>query len=124
MAEFVDSVANELFLPAHVVGELFSGIERLRRRGDLDQARRIESWFESVTEEFSDRILPFDLPCALAWGKLMGINDQHPIDKQIAAIALLYDLIVVTRNIRHYEGTGVRTINPFLADRRLGEQLS
>lgn len=43
----------------------------------------------------------------------MGRQPQHPIDKQIAAIALLHDLIVVTRNVDDFVGTGVETLNPF-----------
>jgi predicted nucleic acid-binding protein len=62
------------------------------------------------------RILNFDLACAALWGRLMGPSDQNPIDKQIAAIALHYDLTVVTRNVTHFAGTGVRLLNPFEAD--------
>jgi predicted nucleic acid-binding protein len=39
---------------------------------------------------------------------------QHIIDKQIAAIALVYDLTVVTRNISDFLSTGVRLQNPFV----------
>lgn len=35
------------------------------------------------------------------------------IDKQIAATALMYNLCVVTRNTKDFEGTGVDIINPF-----------
>jgi hypothetical protein len=54
------------------------------------------------------------------WGKLRSGNDQNLIDKQIAAIALIYDLTIVTRNTRHYDGIGVRVLNPFIADRSSG----
>jgi predicted nucleic acid-binding protein len=43
----------------------------------------------------------------------MSPNNQHPIDKQIAAIALVYDLTVVTRNTQDFAGTGARLLNPF-----------
>ncbi len=56
----------------------------------------------------------------MTWGKLRSGNDQNLIDKQIAAIALIYDLTIVTRNTRHYDGSGVRVVNPFLADRSSG----
>jgi len=46
----------------------------------------------------------------------MGANDQHIVDRQIAAIALVYDLTVVTRNTDHFEGAGVRLLDPFFAD--------
>ena len=47
----------------------------------------------------------------------MSPNNQNPVDKQIAAIALVYDLTVVTRNMDDFAGTGVRLLNPFLRDR-------
>lgn len=116
--------ANEdrLFLPVQVIGELRGGIEHLRRRRDVPQARRLENWFELVLETFADRILPFDLTCAQTWGRLISANDQNAVDKQIAAIALVYGLTVVTRNTDHFEGTGVSIINPFTDDLRPGSR--
>jgi len=32
-------------------------------------------------------------------------------------MALIYNLTIITRNTRHYDGTGVRVLNPFFADR-------
>ena len=37
----------------------------------------------------------------------MSPQNQHPIDKQIAAIALIYGLTVVTRNVDDFRETGV-----------------
>ena len=106
----------EVFLPAQVLGELRRGIENLRYRGDLPQARRLEEWLESVVKEFEQRILGFDSECAQTWGTLMSPNNQNPVDKQIAAIALVHDLTMVTRNTSHFSGTGVRLLNPFAGD--------
>lgn len=66
-----------------------------------------------VVADYVDRILGFDLDCAQLWGRLISPSPQHPIDKQIAAIALIYDLTVVTRNTEDFKSTGVRCINPF-----------
>jgi predicted nucleic acid-binding protein len=116
VVDFIERTEHELFLPVQVVGELRSGIEGLRCRGDLPQAMRLEKWFELILEEYALRVLAFDVECAKIWGALMGVNDQHTVDRQIAAIALVYDLTVVTRNTGHFAGTGVRLLNPFLAD--------
>ena len=43
----------------------------------------------------------------------LGVR-QYLIDKQIAAIALIYGLTVVTRNLDDFRGTGVGLKNPFL----------
>lgn len=106
---------HEVFLPAQVIGELRFGIERLWHRGDMPQAQRVDQWFQIVLDQYALRILAFDLKCAAIWGTLMGVNDQHIVDRQIAAIALVYDLTVVTRNTTHFAETGVRLINPFSA---------
>lgn len=112
--EFVGNPGHEMFLPVQVIGELRSGVEALRRRGDLPQAKLLEEWFELILTEYSTRILSFDLQCAKIWGTLMGVNDQQIVDRQIASIALVYDLTVVTRNTTHFAGMGVRVLNPFL----------
>lgn len=41
-------------------------------------------------------------------------NSQHALDKLIAATALNYDLTVVTRNVKDFESTGARLLNPFI----------
>jgi toxin FitB len=116
VVDLISQRANELFLPVQVIGELQSGITILLQRGDLPQAMRVEQWFEAILIKHSSRILTFDLTCARRWGVLRGSSEQNQIDKQIAAVALVYDLTVVTRNISHFAGTGVRLLNPFLAD--------
>jgi len=45
---------------------------------------------------------------------LMSPHPEHPIVKQIAAIALIHDLTVVTRNVDDFRGTGVKLKNPFV----------
>ena len=104
---------NEDFLPVQVIGELRRGSESLKHRGDFPQALVLENWLEQVLNEYADRILSFDAECAHIWGRLSAANPRNAIDKQIAAIAALYDLTVVTRNADHFVGTGVRVINPF-----------
>ncbi|WP_407278207.1 type II toxin-antitoxin system VapC family toxin [Aromatoleum evansii] len=112
-AFFATLAAEDIYLSVQTVGEIRRGVETIRKRGDREQANRLEAWLDMVIADYPDRILGFDLDCAQIWGKLMSPSPQHPIDKQIAAIALIYDLTVVTRNTEDFESTGVRNINPF-----------
>jgi predicted nucleic acid-binding protein len=105
---------DSLFLPVQTLGELRRGVENIRLRRDLDQAQRLEQWLDLVVQSYGDRILDFDHECAQMWGCLLAQSPQHPIDRQIAAIALLYDFTVVTRNTPDFDGTGVRLLNPFV----------
>jgi len=104
---------TDIFIPVQTVGEIRRGVENIRHRGDLPQAAQLEAWLEIVVTQYADRILAFDADCAQVWGKLMSPHHQHPVDKQIAAIALIYDMTVVTRNVGDFQGTGVRLQNPF-----------
>src|SRR5271165_6929776 len=46
------ALSGELvFLASVTVGELRRGVELIRRRGDADQAERLEAWLESVVDE-------------------------------------------------------------------------
>jgi len=115
-------VQQEDFLPVQVVGELRRGVENLKHRGDLPQAALLESWLESVLVEYADRILSFDAECAHIWGRITSANYQNLIDKQIAAIAILYDLTVVTRNEEHFRTAGARVLNPFQTGDAIGRK--
>ena len=106
----------EIFQPVQALGEMRQCIENLKYRGDFPQARKLEEWFQSILKRYRALIIGFDAVCAEKWGALMSPNNQNPVDKQIAAIALVYDLTVITRNTNDFAGTGARLLNPFLGD--------
>jgi predicted nucleic acid-binding protein len=88
-----------LFMAAITIGELRRGVELIRHRGDQPQAKLLEQWLAEVLQTYGDRVR---LP-----------NPHKAIDRQIAAIALLHDLTVVTRSVDDFAGCGVRLLNPF-----------
>ena len=104
------------FVASVTIGELRRGVELIRRRGDLHQAERLEGWLENVVDGFAERILPFDADAAQVWGRLRVPDPDHALDKQIAAIALVNDLTLATRNVADFQGL-VRVRNPFASAR-------
>lgn len=103
----------ERYIAVQSIGEIRRGLENIRQRGDVPQSLRLEAWLDEVVTHYADRILGFDLDCAQVWGRLMSPHPQRPVDKQIAAMALIHDLTVVTRNVDDFRGLGVRLLNPF-----------
>jgi toxin FitB len=102
-----------VYLSSITVGELRRGVELIRSRGDTPQAELLEAWLENVLRDYKDSILALDAEAAQVWGRLRVPHPEHELDKQIAAIALVNDLTVVTRNTPHFESTGARLVNPF-----------
>jgi predicted nucleic acid-binding protein len=108
-----DSAA--LYLSVVTIGELRRGVELIRLRGDLDQASRLERWLEALLGDYENHILGFDADAAQLWGVLRAPNPGSPLDKQIAATAMIHGLTVVTRNQKHFVDTGAAVLNPFNA---------
>jgi len=110
--------AQNLYLSVITIGELRRGVELIRHRGDRQQAVLLEEWLETVLADYADHILDFTIFEAQVWGKLRVPNPHNALDKQIAAIALSYELTLVTRNVKDFFDTGVSLLNPFKGDRR------
>lgn len=103
-----------VYLSVVTLGELRRGVDLLRHRGDMAQAQRLEGWLNSVIDEYAERILDLGREEALLWGRLRVPHPENALDKQIAATALISDLILVTRNTGDFATTGVKLLNPFL----------
>lgn len=113
---FLSTAAKEsqqIYLSVITIGELRRGVENIRHRGDHDQGDLLETWLYEVVTNYSNHLLPFTEQEAQIWGYLRVPRQEKSHDKQIAATALTHDLCVVTRNISHFEGTGVRLLNPY-----------
>ncbi|MBB3119304.1 type II toxin-antitoxin system VapC family toxin [Pseudoduganella violacea] len=114
---------NLIFLPAQVIGEIQAGIARLRRSGseaDKSRADAYTDWLDGLVAQHANRIIGFDSDAARIWGALLSNEkkDPHTIDKQIAALALMHDLTVVTRDKGEAftRIPGLKVYNPFNDD--------
>jgi predicted nucleic acid-binding protein len=109
--------AISVFITAVTEAELRYGLVLLpavKRRSSL--AAII---YEMLTEDFRDRILPFDSPAAIAFADIAASRRQsgRPIsqaDAQIAAIARSRGATLATRNVADFDGCGLEIINPWL----------
>jgi len=107
--------AEELFLCTPVMAELTYGVELLpagARRRALEQA------IASLEDAFAERILPFDLAAARAYGKFVATRDRlgratGSMDGLIAGIALVHGAVIATRDTYRFDNAGIDLINPF-----------
>ena len=102
---------DEIAIPAVVIGEIQDGAE-ITRKQDQRKAEEIEVWLDYVLANFT--VLPMDGPIFREWARLMaGKPDDLNGDAMIAATARIHHMIVVTRNVRDFDGLAVEVFNPF-----------
>jgi toxin FitB len=113
VVEWLQENESELTVNPIVLGELEYGILLLpagRRR------TRLQEWFTQGIRGI--QVLDFDTDTASVWAQLLARLKRTglamPIkDSQIAASAILHDLIVATRNVTDYRNASVSVVNPF-----------
>lgn len=107
----------QLYLSVITLGELRRGIalieEPARRQG-------LEGLNAHILLRFGGQVLPVDDHVARVWGDLSARLKRSgrvigALDEMIAATALAHGLTLVTRNTRHFEGTGCAMISPWRA---------
>ena len=116
VVQWLNAQATEnLYLPAIVAAELYYGWSilpdgrRKRVSGDL---------VDRVVSQFEGRVIPFDLAAAVEYGRLMAAARSAGVglpilDGQIAAIARAQGADLATRNVKHFEQTGIPLLNPW-----------
>lgn len=104
--------AEDSVLSVITIGELTRGLVRISTR-DGRFAARLQRWQQQLEADWADRIIPISVEIARCWGDLSARLGRNDPDLLIAATAQIYGLTVATRNIRHFEGTGVALCNPW-----------
>jgi len=103
---------EELFLSVITIGEISRGIRQQEKRNP-EFAKDLNKWLSRTELLFEDRIVPFSATDAKIWGELSAEIGNSGADLMIAASALTHDATVVTGNIKDFEPTGVKLIDPF-----------
>jgi toxin FitB len=112
VAYLKSQAAEVTFISAITLGEIEAGIEK-QRRSNAGFGAALAQWLETTEQQFALCILPVTPAIAKLWGRLCVQTGNKGIDNLIAATALCHNLTLVTRNVKHFEPTGVRVVNPF-----------
>lgn len=101
-----------LFVSAITFGEIAAGVEK-QRPEDPAVFQRFTDWLAQTREEYAMRTIHVTADVAVRWGAMYVRLKRRDTDLLLAATALEHDLVLVTRNIRHFEPTGVKLLNPY-----------
>ncbi len=117
VVRWADSVpVNQFFVSVMSLFEIERGALLIARR-DTVQGRVLRSWIDDhILVRFASRILPVNEPVALRCVGLHVPNPRPERDALIAATALVHSMIIVTRNVEDFAGTGATLLNPWEAE--------
>jgi toxin FitB len=115
---WMEGRSSDLFLSAVTIAEIEAGIAKSSREGARSKSRALAAWLETLMHLYSNRVLPFDTDVAHICGRLADkarAAGRKPgfADLIIAATALQHDLILLTRNIKHFAPLKISLANPF-----------
>ena len=107
--------STRFFLSVVTVGELKKGIERLPSSG---KKAHLHNWLEELRGKLSNRIVPLTEKTFLIWAKTNADLEvrglvRSAFDSLLEATAIEHDLILVTRNVKNFQGTYMTIINPW-----------
>jgi predicted nucleic acid-binding protein len=120
LTEWLRDHADALYLSAVTVAKIEQGICKLRRAGGTERADRLTQWLDTLLGSAGDRVLSLDGIVARTAGALSDkalAAGRHPgfADVAIAATAIAHELILLTRNGKHFAPLGVEFADPFEA---------
>ena len=107
---------SKLFLSVITIGVIHRGIERLP---ESHRKNELIAWLNDVLlDRFDRRIVNIDVPTMFVWGSLTVRMESigkpmSVMDSLIAASALHQNMIIVTRNVTHFQSCGVQVVNPW-----------
>lgn len=110
-----DQVSETLYISTITYAELRYGVEKL---AEGKRKKELAARIDRVLNLFADRTLPFDIESAEQLARIAaqsakaGRRATAP-DAYIAAIAASRGFSVATRNVKHFENTGVAVVNPW-----------
>jgi predicted nucleic acid-binding protein len=107
--------ANDSLVASVVIAEIAFGIARIKPD---QRSRRLEEGLLRWRTRYSKRIYPFTEEAALLYGEVMGEaslrgRPMSVTDGMIAAIAMVNGGRLATRNLKHFEGTGLDLVSPW-----------
>jgi predicted nucleic acid-binding protein len=118
LIEWMDSHSPDLFLSAVTIAEIADGIAKAKREGAKRKASDLSAWLRTVLHLYGDRVLPFDSPTAEIAGALADLargrgHSPGLADIAIAATARQHDLVILSRNERHFAAIDADVVDPF-----------
>jgi predicted nucleic acid-binding protein len=108
---------GRLFLSVVSIHEIEKGIALLDQKGAIAKAGSLKAWLSGLVSTYDDKIIGVDAEAAAIGGRLEAKalaagHDPGMADAAIAGTAAAHQLVIVTRNTKHFLPFGVAVLSP------------
>lgn len=110
-----DVPSDQVYLSCIAIGDLRSGALK-KAKQDKIAGKLLIKWIDGLISSYEDQIVLIDLEICKKWAELLTIDSANAIDSLLLAQAFTNNMVLVTRNIKHFKMFGAKCLNP------LGEQ--
>jgi predicted nucleic acid-binding protein len=117
--EWLERMDSEgrVFLSVVTIHEIEKGVVLLEHKGARAKAASLKVWLAGLVAAYDDKILGVDASVAALAGQLEAKaisagHDPGMADATVAGVAKAHDLIIITRNMKHFLPFGVGVSSP------------
>jgi len=115
---------GHVFLSVVAIHEIEKGIALLEHKGSVAKAAGLKVWLGGLVVTYDDKIIQVDATAAALAGQLeaAALSAGHApgmVDATVAGIAKAQNLVVITRNTKHFLPFGTTVATPEEAARSL-----
>lgn len=103
---------DELYLSCITIGELKSGALK-KSKTDVKTGKLLIKWIDGLMADYKEQILNIDLETCEILAQILNIDSTNAIDGLIAAQCFQSNMVLVTRNIKHFNMFDIKLFNPF-----------
>lgn len=108
---------GRLFLSVVSIHEIEKGIALLDHKGATAKAASLKAWLSGLVSTYNDKIIGFDAQAAAIGGQLEAKalaagHDPGMADAVIAGAAAAHELVIITRNTKHFLPFGIAVLSP------------
>lgn len=116
--DWMISRSGSLHMATMTFLEIAQGTRKLARAGAAGRAGALTTWLDALALQYGRRIIGLDAGLARIAGELADAAvaiGRYPglADVIIGATARGHSLVLLTRNLRHFEPLGIDALDPF-----------
>ncbi|CAG9171138.1 type II toxin-antitoxin system VapC family toxin [Cupriavidus pampae] len=104
---------ESVYVSVLTFGEIQSGVKAACHRNDRARAIWLARNLRILRNRYRERTVGVDYRTCRTWAGLCVPSSHNAIDKLLAATAIERNFIVLTRNVRDFDRSKVKVVNPF-----------